>query len=357
MDDTQVPALDIDKLNVFLGRFVGDLGAAVHAGMVVIGDRLGLYQALAKGAMSPTELAQATRTDERYLREWLASQAAGGYVQYDEASGRFSLSPEQAFTLADEDSPAYLPGAFQLALGALDAVPRIAECFRTGAGLGWNEQNEDVFCKCERFFRPGYAANLLSAWIPALDGVEAKLQRGALVADVGCGRGASTLLMANAFLNSRFFGFDYHDESVKGAQQTAKEQGLAERAVFQLSKAKEFPGEHYDLVTLFDCLHDMGDPAGAARHIRHSLADDGTWMIVEPFAHDDLKDNLNPVGRVYYGFSTLLCTPCSRSQEVALCLGAQAGEARIREVVTGAGFSRFRRAAETPFNIVYEARP
>ncbi len=357
MENLQVPALDLDKLNGFLGRFVGDLGSAVHAGMVVIGDRLGLYKTLAKGAMSPGELASATNTDERYVREWLASQAAGGYVEYDDASQRFSLSAEQAFTLANEESPAYLPGAFQLALGALGAVPHIAECFRTGAGFGWDEQNNDVFCGCERFFRPSYAANLLSSWLPALDGVEAKLKRGAVVADVGCGRGASTLLMANAFPNSRFFGFDYHHESIKGARETANRQGLGERAEFRVSKAKEFTGESYDLVTLFDCLHDMGDPAGAARHVRQCLAEDGTWMIVEPFANDELKDNLNPVGRVYYGFSTLLCTPCSRSQEVALCLGAQAGEARIREVVTGAGFSRFRRAAETPFNIVYEARP
>ena len=357
MDSMQTPALDADKLNAFLGRFVGDLGAAVHAGMVVLGDQLGLYKALAAGAMSPGELAKATGTDERYVREWLASQAAGGYVLYDEASKKFGLSPEQAFTLANEDSPAYLPGGFQIALGALASVPRIAECFKTGAGLGWGEHNEDVFCGCEKFFRPGYAANLLSSWIPALDGVEDKLKRGGLVADVGCGRGASTLLMAGAFPNSRFFGFDSHERSITGARASAERQGLGERALFQVGTAKEFPGENYDLVTLFDCLHDMGDPVGAARRIRQSLAEDGTWMIVEPFANDDLKDNLNPVGRVFYGFSTLLCTPCSRSQEVALCLGAQAGEVRIRQVVTSAGFSRFRRAAETPFNIVYEARP
>ena len=357
MQETPLPALDTEKLNAFVGRFVGDLGATVHAGMVVLGDKLGLYRALATGAMTSQELATATGTDERYLREWLASQAAGGYVQYDPVAKRFSLSPEQAFTLADEDSPAYLPGGFQIALGALASVPRMMECFRTGAGLGWNEQNEDVFHGCERFFRPGYAANLLSSWIPSLEGVEAKLRRGGTVADVGCGRGASTLLMAKAFPNSRLFGFDYHDESIRGAQQSADRQGLGERAFFQVSQSKDFTGENYDLVTVFDCLHDMGDPVGAAKHVRQSLAEDGTWMIVEPYAHDALEDNFNPVGRVFYSFSTLLCTPCSRSQEGALCLGAQAGETRVREVVTQAGFRLFRRVAETPFNIVYEARP
>lgn len=357
MDTLTRPAVNPDKLNDFLGKFVTDLGGAVHAGMVVLGDRLGLYKALAEAPMTSAELAKATSTDVRYVQEWLSSQAAGGYVCFDSATGLFSLSDEQAFTLANEDSPAYLPGGFQIALGALAAVPRIEQCFRTGSGLSWDEQNEDVFRGCERFFRPGYAASLLSAWLPALEGVEDKLKRGAVVADVGCGRGASTLLMARAFPNSRFFGFDYHGGSIGAAQDIANRQGLGDRITFQVSRAKEFPGERYDLVTLFDCLHDMGDPAGAARHIHQRLADDGTWMIVEPFANDDLKDNLNPVGRVFYGFSTLLCTPCSRSQEVGLCLGAQAGEGRIRDVVMSAGFRHFRRAAETPFNIVYEARP
>ena len=290
------------------------------------------------------------------MREWLASQAAGGYVTYDESTGRFSLTPEQAFTMADEDSPAYLPGAFELALGSLAAVPRITESFRTGAGIGWGEHVDEVFHGCERFFRPGYAANLLSSWIPALDGVQAKLERGGHVADVGCGTGSSTLLMARQFPNSTFTGFDYHDKSIEAAQAKARCEGLSDRVHFEVAKAKEFPGDNYDFVAVFDSLHDMGDPVGAARHVRQSLAPGGTWMIVEPFANDDLKDNLNPVGRVYYSFSTLLCTPCSRSQEVALCLGAQAGEARIRDVVTTAGFPHFRRAAETPFNIVYEAR-
>jgi SAM-dependent methyltransferase len=347
----------MDKLNAFIGRFVGDLGAAVHAGMVVIGEKLGLYKALATGAFSAQELATKTNTDERYVREWLSSQAAGGYVTYDEKSNKFTLSEEQAFALAKEDSPAYIPGAFELALGSLAAVPRIADSFRTGAGMGWHEHEDGVFHGCEKFFRPGYAANLVSTWIPSLHDVEKKLQAGARVADVGCGKGASTILMAQAFPNSKFFGFDYHDKSIEAARASAERQSVSGRIEFAVSKAKEFPGNNYDFVTVFDCLHDMGDPVGAAKHVRQSLNDDGTWMIVEPFANDELKDNLNPVGRVYYSFSTLLCTPCSRSQEVGLCLGAQAGEARIAEVVRSAGFTRFRRATETPFNIVYEARP
>jgi SAM-dependent methyltransferase len=357
MSTAQVPAIDINKLNSFIGQFVTDLGAAVHAGMVVIGEKLGLYKALAEAPMSSAQLAAKTQTDERYLCEWLASQAAGGYVTYDQKTNKFSLSEEQAFTLANEESPAYLPGAFELALGSLAAVPRIAEAFRTGAGMGWHEHVDGVFHGCEKFFRPGYAANLVTSWIPSLQGVKEKLEAGARVADVGCGKGASTLLMAKAFPKSRFFGFDYHDKSIEAARESAKRNGIADRVTFEVAKAKEFPGKDYDFVAVFDCLHDMGDPIGAAAHVRQSLAKDGTWMIVEPFANDQLKDNLNPVGRVYYSFSTLLCTPCSRSQEVALCLGAQAGESRIRDVVTSAGFKRFRRATETPFNIVYEARP
>jgi ubiquinone/menaquinone biosynthesis C-methylase UbiE len=357
MSTAQVPTLDMNKLNAFIGQFVTDLGASVHAGMVVIGEKLGLYKALAAGPMSSAQLAARTKTDERYLREWLASQAAGGYVTYDAKTNKFSLSEEQAFTLANEDSPAYLPGAFELAVGSLAAVPRITESFRTGDGMGWHEHVDGVFHGCEKFFRPGYAANLVSSWIPALREVQGKLEAGARVADVGCGKGASAILLAKAFPNSQFFGFDYHDKSIEAARESARRNGVADRVTFNVIKAKEFPGRNYDLVTVFDCLHDMGDPVGAAAHVRQSLAENGTWMIVEPFANDELKDNLNPVGRVYYGFSTLLCTPSSRSQEVGLCLGAQAGEARIREVVTAGGFNRFRRATETPFNIVYEARP
>ncbi len=350
-------SVDMNKLNTFIGQFVGDLGAAVHTGMVVIGEKLGLYKALSSEPMTSSELADKTSTDERYVREWLASQAAGGYVSYDDKTQKFFLTEEQAFTLANEDSPAYLPGAFQLALGSLAAVPRIAESFRSGAGMGWHEHDDGVFHGCEKFFRPGYAANLVSTWIPSLTDVKAKLETGARIADVGCGKGASTILMAKAFPNSHFFGFDYHDKSIEGARETARRDGLAGQVTFEVAKAKEYPGRDYDFVTVFDCLHDMGDPVGAAKHVRQSLKEDGTWMIVEPFANDDLKENLNAVGRVYYSFSTLLCTPCSRSQEVGLCLGAQSGEKRIREVVTSAGFQRFRRATETPFNIVYEARP
>jgi SAM-dependent methyltransferase len=325
--------------------------------MVVIGEELGLYRALAAGPLGSEELARRTGTDPRYVREWLSSQAAGGYVGYDAASDTFRMTPEQVLTLATADSPAYLPGAFQLALGALKAVPRITEAFRTGAGMGWHEHDHGVFCGTEKFFRPSYAANLIGAWIPALDGVREKLAAGALVADVGCGHGASTILMAQAFPNSLFVGFDYHLGSIEVARRSAERAGLGERVRFEQASAKSFPGREYDLVTFFDCLHDMGDPAGAAAHVRHALKPDGTWMIVEPFANDALQDNINPVGRIFYSASTLLCTPCSRSQEVALCLGAQAGEKRIREVVKHGAFTRFRRAAETPFNLVYEARP
>jgi SAM-dependent methyltransferase len=357
MSTAVVPTIDMDRLNAFIGQFVTDLGAAVHAGMVVIGEKLGLYKALAQGPISSLQLARKTGTDERYVREWLSSQAAGGYIVFDQAANEFSLTDEQAFALAIEDSPAYLPGAFELALGSLAAVPRIVQSFRTGEGMGWHEHDEGVFHGCEKFFRPAYAANLVNSWIPALTGVQERLEAGARVADVGCGKGASTILMATSFPKSRFFGFDYHDKSIEGAGESAFRNGVADRTSFQVSGAKSFPGIDYDLICVFDCLHDMGDPIGTAAHVRQSLAKDGTWMIVEPFANDHLNDNLNPVGRVFYSFSTLLCTPCSRSQEVGLCLGAQAGEKRIHDVVSAAGFTRFRRAAETPFNIVYEARP
>jgi 2-polyprenyl-3-methyl-5-hydroxy-6-metoxy-1,4-benzoquinol methylase len=350
-------AVDTNKLEQFLGQFVSDLGATVHAGMVVIGERLGLYKALAAGPLTAKELAAITRTDERYVREWLSSQAAGGYVTFNRETQKFGMTEEQALTLANEDGPAYLPGAFELALGSLAAVPRITELFRSGAGMGWGEHEDRVFHGCEKFFRPGYAANLVSSWIPALDGVQDKLLRGAKVADVGCGKGASSILLAKAFPNSRIFGFDYHDKSIEAARESAKRQGVADRVTFEVAKAKEFPGKDYDFVAVFDCLHDMGDPVGAATHVRAALNKDGSWMIVEPFANDDLEDNLNPVGRVYYSFSTLLCTPCSRSQEVGMCLGAQAGEKQMQKVVSSAGFSRFRRATQTPFNLVYEARP
>jgi SAM-dependent methyltransferase len=348
--------VDEGRLNEFLGRFVGDLGATVAAGAVVLGDRLGLYRGLAAGPATAAELAERTGTDTRYVTEWLRGQAAGGYVAYEAGADRYSLTEEQEFALTDPDGPVFLPGAFQLALGALKAEPRIAEAFQTGTGLSWGDQDADVFDGCERFFRPGYAASLTSAWIPALDGVEAKLQAGASVADVGCGHGASTLLMAQAYPASRFAGSDLHQGSIEAARKRAAEAGVTERVGFAVAGAQDFAGTGYDLVTTFDCVHDMGDPVGAARHVRDALAPDGTWLIVEPAAGDTVADNLNPIGRVYYSFSTFLCVPSARSQPGGYALGAQAGEAAIRQAVTDAGFTRFRRAAETPFNIVYEAR-
>ena len=342
-------AVDEGKLMEFLGRFVGDLGATVSAGSVVLGDRLGLYRALAQGPATPAELAKRTGTDERYVTEWCRGQAAGGYVMHDE--GTYSLTEEQAFALTDPDGPVYLPGAFQLALGALKAEDRIEQSFRTGAGMGWHEHDTDVFDGCERFFRPGYLANLVPAWIPSLEGVEAKLQSGAKVADIGCGHGASTLLMAQAFPASSFAGSDYHEGSIEAARKHAAEAGVADRVSFEVASAQTFAGTGYDLVATFDCLHDMGDPVGAARHVREALTPDGTWLVVEPAAGDNVSDNLNPVGRLYYSFSTLLCVPNALSQPGGYSLGAQAGEAAIRRVATEAGFTRFRRAAETPFNL------
>jgi SAM-dependent methyltransferase len=354
----QAAQIDMDKLMQFVFRAVEEVGATLNTALVVMGDRLGLYRALAgAGPLSPGELAERTGTAERYIREWLNAQAAGGYVDYDPESGRYTLPPEQAMALTDPNSPAYLPGFFQIALGSIADSPKIVEAARSGAGFGWHEHVHDVHEGCERFFRPGYNANLIAGWLPALDGVVAKLERGALVADVGCGHGASTILMAQAFPSSTFVGSDYHAGSIETARRHAQDAGVTERISFETAPAAAFGGTGYDLVTMFDCLHDMGDPVGAARHVHGTLKPDGTWMIVEPFAGDRVEENLNPVGRAYYGFSTLLCTPASLSQEVGLALGAQAGEARIRDVVTAAGFTRFRRAAETPFNLVYEARP
>ena len=350
-------AIDMDKLNAFMGRFVGDIGAAMHAGTVLLGDQLGLYKALAVGPMSAEQLARATQTDARYVREWLSAQAASGYVEYDAAADHFHMTEEQVFALATEGSPAFIPGAFQVVLGALRSVPRLAGVFRTGLGYGWHEHDAMLFQGTERFFRPGYAANLVSSWIPALDGLDTKLESGARVADVGCGHGASTVLMAQAYPKASFVGFDYHAPSIEWARKAAAEAGVADRVTFEVAAAKNFPGKDYDLVAFFDCLHDMGDPVGASRHVRAALKPDGCWMIVEPFANDALQDNLNPVGRLYYSASTLICTPASKSQEVGLALGAQAGEKRLRGVVTEGGFKHFRRATETPFNLVFEARP
>ncbi len=338
----------------FVFRAVDEVGATLNTALVVMGDRLGLYRALTDGPLTPGELAERTGTTERYVREWLNAQAAGGYVTHED--GRYRLEPEQAVALTDEDSPYFLPGFFELALGSVLDSPRITEAVRDGGGVGWHEHDAHVHDGCERFFRPGYNANLIGAWLPALDGVVERLRSGARVADVGCGHGASTILMAQAFPASTFVGSDYHAGSIETARERAVQAGLNGRVRFDAAPAAAYGGEGYDLVTMFDCLHDMGDPVGAARHVLRTLADDGTWMIVEPAAGDRVEDNLHPVGRAYYGFSTLLCTPASLSQDVGLALGAQAGEARIAAVVGEAGFTRFRRVAETPFNHVYEAR-
>ena len=350
-----MPTPTVDE---FLGKLLGDLGATVSAVLVGIGDRLGLYKALAgSGGLTPAALAASTQTDERYIREWLSAQAAAGYVDYDAAAGTFSLNEVQTLAFADDTSPAYFLGGFQCARAMFKALDKVADAFRTGRGVGWHEHDPELFCGTERFFRTGYNANLTTSWIPALDGVDAKLRAGATVADVGCGRGASTIVMAQAYPASKFVGFDYHEPSVVGARESAAKAGVDSRVRFETAAAKSFPGKGYDLVCVFDALHDMGDPVGAARHVRESLAPDGTWLLVEPFAHDRLQDNLNPVGRVFYGASTMICTPASRSQEVGLALGAQAGPARLEAVCREAGFTRFRKAAETPFNLIFEARP
>jgi SAM-dependent methyltransferase len=359
MTTVQQPAsVDMDKLMGFVFRAVDEVGATLNCALVVMGDKLGFYRALAgAGPLTPGEVASRTGTAERYVREWLNAQAAGGYVEYDPDSGRYTLPPEQTIALTDESSPAYLPGFFQIALGSVLDSPRISDVVASGAGFGWHEHVHDVHEGCERFFRPGYNAHLVAEWLPALEGVVAKLEQGAKVADVGCGHGASTVLMAQAFPASRFLGSDYHDGSIATARQRAAAAGVTERVTFDVAAAVAYGGSGYDLVTMFDCLHDMGDPAAAARHVRESIAADGTWMIVEPKAGDRVEENLNPVGRAYYAFSTLLCTPASLSQPVGLALGAQAGEARIRDIVENAGFTRFARVAETPFNMVFEARP
>jgi SAM-dependent methyltransferase len=357
-DTTTITTIDEAKVGAFVGQVLGELGAAANAALVVIGDRLGLYKAMADGRpVAPAELAERTGTDARSVREWLNAQAAGGFVTYSSDDETYTLPPEHAFVLAEEASPFFLPGAFELVAGAVRDEPRITESFRDGNGVGWHEHDPGVFHGCERFFRPGYQHHLVQSWLPALDGVVERLTAGARVADVGCGHGASTLIMAQAFPNSEFIGFDYHQQSIEQATARARAAGLGDRVRFEVAPAQGIPGGPYDLVATFDCLHDMGDPVGAAREIHRALTADGTWLIVEPFAGDRVEDNLNPVGRIYYAASTLLCTPASLSQDVGLALGAQAGEARLRDVVTAGGFTGFRRAAETPFNLVLEARP
>jgi SAM-dependent methyltransferase len=349
--------VDHGKLEQFVGKALGDLGSALTASLVVIGDKLGLYRAMAgAGPLTSQQLADRTNTNERSVREWLAAQAAAGYVEYDAASGRYALPPEQAVALTDEESPACVLGGFQGMTAAMRAEPKVAEAFRSGKGVGWHEHEPGLFQGTERFFRPGYNANLVSAWIPALDGVQKKLEKGARVADVGCGFGASTIIMAKAFPRSTFVGFDYHEPSIVTARQRAADAGVGDRVRFEVSSAKAYPGT-YDLVCLFDCLHDMGDPTGAARHVLGTLDEDGTWLLVEPFAGDRVEENLHPLGRLFYSVSTLVCTQASLSQEVGTALGAQAGEARLKQICQDAGFTRFRRATETPVNLVLEVRP
>lgn len=355
---TPAPELNPTKLHDFVMKAVGEMGAAMNAALIVIGDKLGLYKAMAgAGPMTSQELAKKTGTTERYVREWLAAQAAGGFVTYDPASQSYTLPPEQAFALADEESPVFLPGFFDIVAACVKDEPKIREAFRTGKGVGWHEHDHALFAGTERFFRPNYRANLIGSWIPALEGVDTKLKAGAKVADVGCGLGTSTVLMAQAYPKSTFVGYDYHQGSIDMAREAANKAGVGDRVKFEVAKAKDYPGRDYDFVAFFDCLHDMGDPEGAARHVHQTLKKDGTWMLVEPFANDKLEDNLNPIGRVFYGASTMLCTPASLSQEVGLGLGAQAGEKRLSTILKAAGFSSVRRATETPFNIVLEARP
>jgi SAM-dependent methyltransferase len=347
-----------EKLHNYLNKMVGDLGAAASGSLVVVGDRLGLYKSIAKNApVTAADVAKDTGTNERYVREWLSTQAASGYVEYDAGSNTFSMNDEQKMVFADENSPFLMTGGFYAIASMYTDEPMLTAAFTSGEGIGWGDHHGCLFCGAAKFFRPSYKANLVSNWIPSLeDGVADKLARGAKVADVGCGHGISTILMAEAFPNSTFVGYDFHESSVEAATEHAASAGV-NNITFEVATSKNFPGEDYDLVTFFDCLHDMGDPVGAAAHVKQSLAKDGTWMIVEPAAGDNLSDNINPVGRVYYAFSTAICTPSSLSQEVGAALGAQAGESKLREVVTAGGFSSFRRANETPFNLVLEARP
>ena len=350
--------IDEAKLEAFMGQAVTDMGAIISAPLMVIGEKLGLYKAMAgAGPLSSQEVAERSGAAERYVREWLRNQAAGGYVTYDPESDRYTLPDEHALALADEDSPFYILGVYDSIASLYADEDQILEAFRSGGGMGWHEHDHRLFRGTERFFRPGYRAHLVAEWIPALEDVQAKLERGAKVADIGCGHGASTVIMADAFPNSQFFGFDYHDASIKRAREAAREAGVEDRVTFEVASAKDYPGDGYDLVCVFDCLHDMGDPVGASAHVLETLDSDGTWMIVEPFANDRVEDNLNPVGRVFYGASTVICTPASLAQEVGLALGAQAGEARLTEVLKQGGFTRVRRATETPFNLILEARP
>jgi len=358
MSNPSEAKFDEGKLNNFVGQMLQDLGGASSIAMVRMGDTFGLYKTLqASGPMTSADLAKAAKVDERYLREWLSHQAASNYLAYDAASAKFSLPPEQAMAFANEESPVYMMGGFDLMAALLDNQPKVQAAFKSGGGVAWGEQAGCMFCAVARFFRPGYHNNLVASWLPALSGVVEKLERGARVADVGCGHGWSTVVMAKAFPKSQFVGYDFHPDSIRDAATHAANHGVAKNARFEVGLAKDYPGKDFDLVTCFDCLHDMGDPVGAAAHIRQSLKPDGTWMIVEPMAGDSLQQNMNPVGRLFYAGSTMICLPTSRSQEVGASLGAQAGEAKLREVIQKGGFTSVRRATETPFNMILEARP
>ncbi len=348
--------LNETKLHELLGTVVTEMGAAANGPLVILGDKLGLYKSLSEsGPMTSGELATATSTAERYVREWLSAQAASGYVEYDAKNNTFSMTPEQTAVFGDAKSPVFMTGAFYAITSVYHDEPKMEQAFITGEGVSWGDHNSCLFCGTEKFFSPSYEGNLISNWLPALDGVVEKLEKGAKVADIGCGHAASTIIMAKAFPNSSFYGYDFHDKSIKQATKRAKEAGVT-NATFKVATAKDFPGNDYDFVTFFDCLHDMGDPVGACAHVKDALKPDGTCMVVEPFAKDTLEENLNPVGRAFYAFSTMLCTPCSINQEVGLALGAQAGEKRLKEVITSGGFNRFKKVVETPFNLILEAR-
>ncbi|PSH05796.1 MAG: SAM-dependent methyltransferase [Acidobacteria bacterium] len=353
----QQTAIDETKLNEFMGQLVGDLGSTMTAALIFIGDKLGLYKAVADGKpFTPAELAQRTNTVERYVREWLGNQAASGYIKYDAKTSMYTLPPEQSLALAQEGSPAFFAGAFQTATAMFSAIPKITENFKSGKGLHWGEHDHSLFEGTERFYRPGYAAHLVQDWIPALDGVDAKLKSGAKVVDIGCGFGASTIIMAQAYPKSTFTGFDFHAPSVEAAKQRAEAAGVSDRVTFAVAKSIDYPGQNYDLVCHFDCLHDLGDPVGAAKHVRDTLKKDGTWMIIEPSAGDNVEENLTPVGRIYYAASTMLCVPASLSQN-GPALGGQAGERCLTDIIRRGGFAQCRRAMQTPFNLILEARP